>query len=256
MEWKELEDVEKINEGNFGVVYSCKYKGEVVAVKVYKPGNEKYEQVLKNALEIAKHIKHKNLIVCTNYFYDNIGNELHLISVLEYVDGIHLNKVERVEDKMQTYLPQIVLALKYLHHNNVVHRDIKPENILVDLKNDNVKIIDYDFLRRSKDGLFDYHGRCGSFYYMAYELFLEEKFTCKVDLWSLGVTLYYCLRKRMPFEAKNKEDLRIIVLSDYLPSFNKISILYRDIMQGLLIRDVEKRISLKEIQNLLKVVKS
>ena len=35
------------------------------------------------------------------------------------------------EKEAKSYVMQIVLALGYLHENNIAHRDLKPENVLV-----------------------------------------------------------------------------------------------------------------------------
>ena len=35
------------------------------------------------------------------------------------------------EKEAKNYVMQIVLALGYLHENNIAHRDLKPENVLV-----------------------------------------------------------------------------------------------------------------------------
>ena len=44
------------------------------------------------------------------------------------------------------YIASIVLALEYLHHNNIVYRDLKPENVFIDLQGF-VKLGDFGFAK-------------------------------------------------------------------------------------------------------------
>jgi cyclin-dependent kinase-like len=38
-------------------------------------------------------------------------------------------------------------AIEYCHRNNVIHRDIKPENLLVNPKNNDLRLGDFGFAR-------------------------------------------------------------------------------------------------------------
>ena len=59
--------------------------------------------------------------------------------LLECVKGIELFDVIRVPSmgllqtsQSQFYIGSILLAIEYLHTNNIIYRDLKPENIMVE----------------------------------------------------------------------------------------------------------------------------
>ena len=45
---------------------------------------------------------------------------------------------------MKFYAANLLLALKYMHSENMLHHDLKPENIMVD-SNGYLKLIDFGF---------------------------------------------------------------------------------------------------------------
>ncbi len=70
---------------------------------------------------------------------------------------------------------EIVLALEYLHNNDVLYRDLKPENILVDAEG-HIKLTDFglskmDFKRSSRSTSF-----CGSPEYMSPEMLSNQEY--------------------------------------------------------------------------------
>ena len=112
------------------------------------------------------------------------------------------------EQKAAFVIQQILLALNYIHSNNIMHRDLKPENILLesdDLKNLNLKLSDFGFAT--------YYGKegeslqCGSPLYMAPEIISSQDYTEKVDIWSTGVIAFILLSGRAPFSGKKKEEI-------------------------------------------------
>lgn len=86
---------------------------------------------------------------------------------------------------------QILKGLVFLHTNGIVHRDIKPDNILLTRSQKNgvkLKIADFSLAEY-------YHSNrmkviCGTPGYIAPEVFTEEEYDEKVDIFSLGVILY------------------------------------------------------------------
>jgi dual specificity tyrosine-phosphorylation-regulated kinase 1 len=76
--------------------------------------------------------------------------------------------------------------LEYLAHPsiNVIHCDLKPENILlVHPKHSNIKIIDFGSSCLSQKQLYQY---IQSRFYRSPEVLLGKKYTCAIDMWSLG----------------------------------------------------------------------
>lgn len=88
-------------------------------------------------------------------------------------------------------------ALTACRKHNIIHRDIKPENILV--SNDgNFKLGDFGV---SKTAEHTAGGtKTGTYKYMAPEVYNNKPYGAAVDIYSLGMVLYYLLnRQRAPF---------------------------------------------------------
>jgi len=72
--------------------------------------------------------------------------------VLEYIPGGEifslLRKEERFTEKnARFYASQIVLALEYLHHLDIIYRDLKPENILLS-QDGHIKLADFGLAKK------------------------------------------------------------------------------------------------------------
>ena len=98
-----------------------------------------------------------------------------------------------------------MLGLNYMHLQSITHRDMKPENILLvsdDPDNFDVKIADLGFAcKYDKETGLDLV--LGTPLYMAPELVMHQKYSEKVDVWSLGVITYQLLSGKTPFDGKN-----------------------------------------------------
>ena len=91
-------------------------------------------------------------------------------------------------------------AVHFCHSNSIIHRDIKDKNILLD-ENSNVKLIDFG-LSNFTDGSLRNRTFCGTPAYSAPEMVLGTKYKGpEVDIWSLGVVLYFMVSGELPFNA-------------------------------------------------------
>lgn len=108
------------------------------------------------------------------------------------------------ETQAADIIHQIMLGLNYMHLQNITHRDIKPENILLvsdQVNNFDIKIADLGFACQVQENGLDLV--LGTPLYMAPELVRHQKYTEKVDVWSLGIITYQLLSGRTPFDGKN-----------------------------------------------------
>ncbi|KAK9739382.1 FHA domain [Popillia japonica] len=180
---------------------------------------------------------------------------------MEYMAGGTLSDllVERQlpEYQVKFFFYQILIAVSYLHDNGIIHRDIKADNILLDDKdnpNTIVKISDFGLSKiLEKESMAN--TRCGTPTYMAPEILDKTKifYDRKVDVWSMGVLLYYMLSQSLPFNASDISSLyKLIKRGRYStegPIWDRISADAKDLIRRMLNIYPEERINLEEISD-------
>ena len=92
--------------------------------------------------------------------------------MLEYAPGgslfQQLCKVGRFKEKeVRFYACEIILALEFLHENNILYRDLKPENVLLD-EIGHVKLSDFGLSKVLTGKYTD--SVCGTLEYMSPEI--------------------------------------------------------------------------------------
>ena len=208
---------QKIGSGGSGVVYggkniNSKEKGYEYAIKQVIKQNNQLNLSLIKEIEINSIIHHNNIVQCFDIFEDDISVYFvfEIMPEGDLFDYIIKKPNHRLKEKeIINILEQILLALIYLHEKlKVVHRDIKPENFMIKKdKNEGVivKLMDFgtsDFIR--EEG-FNYIAQ-GTPLYIAPEVYLEQNYDSKIDMWATGVVLYNMATGSHPFKTSKKEN--------------------------------------------------
>jgi protein kinase A len=148
--------------------------------------------------QVTHTLEEKRLLAAISYpflirLHEHFKDNSNLYLVMSYVNGGDLfgliNKLGRFpEDNAKFYAAQIVLAMEYLHHNNIVYRDLKPENVMV-TSSGYLKLTDFGFAKRL-DGSGRTWTLCGTPEYLAPELIQGLGYGLSVDWWTVGVLTY------------------------------------------------------------------
>jgi serine/threonine protein kinase len=122
---------------------------------------------------------------------------------------------------------QLCDALAFVHRWGIVHRDVKPSNVFLardDAGNEVVKLLDFgiahlggEAAREADRKLTQDNAVLGTPEYMAPEqLMMTGQTDARVDIYSLGATLYECLTGAVPFEG-NYAQVLLKVATEPLP---------------------------------------
>ena len=187
--------------------------GEVLLVKL-KANNKYYAMkiLVKKQVKLRHQEVHtkseRDLMVKINCpFIVNIKfafqDDFKLYIITEFMQGgemfFHLHKEKKFSnEKTRFYIIELVLAIEFLHKNNMLYRDLKPENIMID-SNGHIKLTDFGLSKmvtKSKEKAFTI---CGTPQYLAPEILSDDGYDNSVDWWSLGCVMYEMLVGKAPF---------------------------------------------------------
>jgi len=118
---------------------------------------------------------------------------------------------------------QVARALGALHARGWIHGDVKPDNILISPKG-HVTLCDLGLARRIEDpGSVVDRPLVGTFHYVSPELITSAlRADARSDIYSLGVTLYEMLAKRLPFQANTLEELAMSHCQEIPPDLRSL----------------------------------
>jgi len=206
--------IEKIGEGTYGVVFKGRNKktGEIVAMKKIRLESED-EGVPSTAIReisLLKELQHPN-IVCLQ---DVLMQEAKLYLIFEfltmdlkkYMDTV-IPKDENMDPKLvKSYTYQLLQGMLFCHQRRVLHRDLKPQNLLID-KNGVIKLADFGLARAFGIPVRVYTHEVVTLWYRAPEILLgSPKYSCPIDIWSVGTIFAEMANHRPLFQGDSEID--------------------------------------------------
>ena len=252
---------EELGKGKFGVVNLGIHKKtqQKVAVKIINKDSIKSiedKELVKVEIGILKLCHHPNVV----RLLDHIENLDYIFIVTEYIEGgtlgqyLKKNNFNFTEQQAANMIYQIASGIKYLHNYGIVHRDLKPDNIMITEPNEKgiLKIMDFGLSKivSSQEKMIDGYGTLS---YVAPEVLLRAPYNKEVDIWSLGIILYYILCGHLPFKGRKEVIIAEKIVSDDLEfdedEWENRTKKVKDLISSCLKKEPEERITINEFLN-------
>ena len=135
--------------------------------------------------------------------------------VMGYIAGMTLAERVRTQGPLDPatatrLVQEVAWALAHAHQQGVIHRDIKPENILLERGTGRALVADFGIARLAEVTPPTGSGRVlGTARFMSPEQAAGEAVDGRSDVYSLGVTAFYALTGRFPFDAADAQGLMV-----------------------------------------------
>jgi serine/threonine protein kinase len=212
-----------------GVARSSEVFARPVAIKVMKRAfatvGGTYLSMFLEEARIGATLQHANVIQVLDFIIEATPAGAEYCLIMEWIDGVDLRTMIRVESQMRRPLSwglvatvglRVLRGLAVAHDRRlpdntvspVIHRDVSPQNILMGLNGD-VKLADFG-MARARDRIAEHTAPGfvkGTLSYMAPEIIFGKPATPASDLFSVAITLWEALANERLFHAKNDAEV-------------------------------------------------
>ncbi len=204
----------KLGTGGMAVVYRAydRMLERPVAIKLLRQdfsGDEDFRERFRQEARAAANLSHPNIVTVHDFGFDS-GR---IFIVMELVPGADLKSLIKQRGKFSVdeainLIVQACEGIGYAHRAGLVHCDVKPHNMLV-TPDGRLKVTDFGIARALASIQPDEQSEVvwGSPQYFAPEQAAGQAPSPASDVYSLGVILYEMLAGRLPFTAKDAEEL-------------------------------------------------
>lgn len=219
----DIKDYKQFSEpkgGGFGIVNFVEDKeGNKYAAKTsLYPSNSQYYIFTLREINILINVQHNTIIKLHGISFKDFYGQDKLTIFMDYMENGSLSDILSKErrslapldfdnTRKQIILVGIAKGMMLLHKNHVIHRDLKPENILLD-KNYQPRITDFGLAKFFSQGnSFEqsiFH--CGTYPYMAPEVFDSSHYDTKVDVYAFGILMYEVVTGKIAYKIKKTDN--------------------------------------------------
>ncbi|KAK5242431.1 Calmodulin-dependent protein kinase cmk2 [Exophiala xenobiotica] len=202
---------EVLGAGAYGTVREAEYKGNKCAVKIIlKKRLKGKEAMIHDEVNVLRAFDHPHIVKIVDFFESK--SKFYLVTQLASGGSLsrRISDGGRFTEKdASRTIRQVLIAVDYLHGQNVVHRDLKPENLVYLTEEANSPLLLVDFgIAKTLDGPDAVSTlTSGSLGYAAPEVMLQQPHDKAADLWSLGIITYLLLCGYCPFKSQMLCDL-------------------------------------------------
>lgn len=197
--YDEIEKLEVVGKGSFGIVYRGRWRNNYVAVKHIDTEAERKAFTVE--VRQLSRVNHPNIV---KLFGACTSNPVCL--VMEFAEGGSLYNVLHCKPMPQytlghavSWTLQCAEGVAYLHNMKpkpLIHRDLKPPNLLLVNEGKTLKICDFGTACDKKTCMTNNKGSAA---WMAPEVFEGSNYTEKCDVYSWGIILWQVLTRLKPF---------------------------------------------------------
>ncbi|MGE0321027.1 MAG: serine/threonine-protein kinase [Polyangiaceae bacterium] len=263
---QEYEVLAELGSGGMGAVYLARALGlggfeRLVAIKRMHPDLLQYPVLLERFMDEARltaHVRHANVVSVQRLGEDDVGRYL----VLDYVEGANLDTLiaqsaetgERIPPPVALRITMDALAGLHAVHEamdpsgqplSILHRDVSPQNILVG-RDGVARLTDFGIARSALSAQRTQKRQLlGKLLYLAPEYLQDDHFDRRLDVYSMGVTLWVALAGAEPWPNASHADVVQRVLSEGLPPLSRVGVRVAPQLEALLAkacaRDPEQR---------------
>ncbi|XP_045123829.1 inhibitor of nuclear factor kappa-B kinase subunit epsilon-like [Portunus trituberculatus] len=227
-----------LGKGATGAVFQGvnRHTGEPVAVKTFNQlSHMRPHEVQMREFEVLKKVNHESIVkllaieeegnkkkgrLPTSYASQSHHRRRAYTSWTTHADN-RTPQHRRARTHARTSPTETSAGMKHLRDNNLVHRDLKPGNIMkfIDIDGSTIyKLTDFGAARELQDDQ-QFMSLYGTEEYLHPDMYeravlrkpVGKTFGARVDLWSIGVTLYHVATGMLPFRPyggrRNKETM-------------------------------------------------